>query len=115
MERKEYERFKLACKDELSSDFFYQSNDTDPEYYHLMDKNDDYSLEEDHYINRNIYNYKNSANYMQNNFANKNNKIKTSSNSLRKNKKENILSQRPKSFRDMVLKNKSRNKENGNK
>ena len=38
MERKEYKRFKLACKDELSSDFFYQSNDTDPEYYHLMDK-----------------------------------------------------------------------------
>ena len=38
MERKEYERFKLACKEELSSSFFYQSNDTDPEYYHLVDK-----------------------------------------------------------------------------
>ena len=88
----------------------------------------DYSLEEDHYINRNIYNYKNSVNYIQNNLYNGNNKIipelkksnsiktktKTESNKniLMENKKENILTQKPKSFRDMILNNKSRNKEN---
>ena len=36
--RKDYVRFKEICKKELSSRFFYQSNDTDPEYYLLYDK-----------------------------------------------------------------------------
>ncbi len=38
MERKEYERFKQVCKEELSDKFFYQCNETDGEYFHLMDK-----------------------------------------------------------------------------
>ena len=36
--RKDYIRFKEICKKELSSRFFYQSHDTDPEYYLLYDK-----------------------------------------------------------------------------
>lgn len=36
--REDYERLKEACKTDLSERFFYQSHDTDPEYYHLMDK-----------------------------------------------------------------------------
>ena len=98
------------------------------------DNNDDYLLEEDHYINRNIYNYKNSTNYVKNNFNNKYGKgilqtenEKSNSNSLRqtssfseknkniilKTKNEQIMSkiQKAESFRDMILKNKSRNKE----
>ena len=67
-------------------------------------------------------------NYIQNNLYNGNNKIipelkksnsiktktKTESNKniLIENKKDNILTQKPKSFRDMILNNKSRNKEN---
>lgn len=38
MLRNDYIRFKEICKTELSSEFFYQSNDTDPNYYHLFDK-----------------------------------------------------------------------------
>ena len=101
----------------------------------------DYLLEEDHYINRNKYNYKNSSNYIRNNYHNKNikkvyeiegeksnsniylnNKKQTPrSNSKNNNKlkinKEPILSssKRNKSFRDMIINNKhksSRNKEN---
>ena len=36
--RKDYVRFKEICKKELGPRFFYQSNDTDPEYYLLYDK-----------------------------------------------------------------------------
>jgi lipopolysaccharide cholinephosphotransferase len=36
--RKDYIKFKEICKIELSSRFFYQSNDTDPEYFFLWDK-----------------------------------------------------------------------------
>lgn len=36
--RKDYVKFKEICKKELSDRFFYQSNDTDPEYYLLYDK-----------------------------------------------------------------------------
>ncbi len=38
MMRKDYERFKDICKTELNPKYFYQSKDTDPEYYHLFDK-----------------------------------------------------------------------------
>lgn len=38
MMRNEYKRFKKICKNELDKRFFYQSNDTDSEYYHLFDK-----------------------------------------------------------------------------
>ena len=38
MTRKNYERFKKAAKRELNERFFYQTNATDPEYYHLFDK-----------------------------------------------------------------------------
>lgn len=38
MLRKDYERFAAVCKTELGSRFFYQSHDTDPEYYYLYDK-----------------------------------------------------------------------------
>ena len=94
----------------------------------------DYSLEQDHYINRNKYNYKNSANYIKNNFKNNYNKkgleieieksnsniTKRTSSFSDKNKndfkqqKEQIIysSHRNKSFRDIILKTKtSRNKE----
>ena len=97
--------------------------------------NNDYLFEEDHYINRNKYNYKNSTNYIRNNFNNTYNKKileteieKSNSNSLRKTssfsnnnkniplkpKKDKIIlstNQKAESFRDMILKNKSRNKE----
>lgn len=36
--RKDYVKFKEICKKELDSRFFYQSNDTDPEYFLLYDK-----------------------------------------------------------------------------
>lgn len=36
--RKDYIKFKNKCKKELGSRFFYQSNDTDPEYFLLYDK-----------------------------------------------------------------------------
>ena len=38
MTRDHYERFKQVCKKELSDRFFYQCNETDPEYFHLIDK-----------------------------------------------------------------------------
>lgn len=38
MLREDFLRFREVCKTELSSDFFYQTNDTDPEYYYLFDK-----------------------------------------------------------------------------
>ena len=38
MMRKDYERFKDICRTELNPKYFYQSKDTDPEYYHLFDK-----------------------------------------------------------------------------
>lgn len=38
MLRKDYNRFKEICMTELDGRFFYQSKDTDPEYYHLFDK-----------------------------------------------------------------------------
>ena len=94
----------------------------------------DYSLEQDHYINRNKYNYKNSANYIKNSFKNNYNKkgleieIEKSNSNITKRtssfsdknkndfrqKKEQIIysSHRNKSFRDIILKAKtSRNKE----
>ena len=36
--RKDYIKFKEICKKELSNRFFYQSNDTDSEYFLLYDK-----------------------------------------------------------------------------
>lgn len=36
--RKDYIRFKEACRNELGENFFYQSNDTDLEYFYLYDK-----------------------------------------------------------------------------
>ena len=36
--RKDFVKFKEICKKELDSRFFYQSNDTDPEYFLLYDK-----------------------------------------------------------------------------
>lgn len=38
MLRADYIKFKEICKTELGKKFFYQSNDTDPEYYYLFDK-----------------------------------------------------------------------------
>ncbi len=38
MLRKDYIRFKEICKSELKDDFFYQCQETDPEYFHLLDK-----------------------------------------------------------------------------
>lgn len=38
MLRPDFNRFKEVCKTELGNDFFYQDNDTDPEYYYLIDK-----------------------------------------------------------------------------
>lgn len=38
MLRDDYIRFREACKTELDSKFFYQTNETDPEYYYLFDK-----------------------------------------------------------------------------
>lgn len=38
MLRKDYMRFKEICKIELRKDFFYQSNETDPQYFYLFDK-----------------------------------------------------------------------------
>lgn len=43
MVRKDYKRFKIICKKEFGnnkeeSEYFYQSNDTDPEYFYLFDK-----------------------------------------------------------------------------
>lgn len=38
MLRKDYEKFAEICKTELGSGFFYQSHDTDPEYFYLYDK-----------------------------------------------------------------------------
>ena len=109
-------------------------NDISNSYNNTDINNNDYLLEEDHYINRNKYNYKNSSNYIRNNFNNIYNKKvlkteieKSNSNSLRrtssfstnnkniqlKPKKDKIISstQKAESFRDMILKNKSRNKE----
>jgi len=36
--RQDYVRFKEICRKELNDRFFYQSNDTDPEYFLLYDK-----------------------------------------------------------------------------
>lgn len=36
--REDYDRFKEICKTELSSKYFYQCQETDPEYFHLFDK-----------------------------------------------------------------------------
>ena len=36
--RKDYDKFKEICKSEMDDKYFYQSNDTDPEYYLLYDK-----------------------------------------------------------------------------
>lgn len=36
--RNDYDKFKEICKKELSDKFFYQSNDTDKNYFHLFDK-----------------------------------------------------------------------------
>lgn len=38
MLRKDYIQFKEICKKELSNRFFYQAQDTDPEYFYLFDK-----------------------------------------------------------------------------
>ena len=38
MMREDYNKLKEICKTELSGDFFFQSHDTDPEYYYLFDK-----------------------------------------------------------------------------
>ena len=38
MTREQFECFKEICKCELSDGFFYQCNETDPEYFHLVDK-----------------------------------------------------------------------------
>lgn len=38
MLREDYIKFKTICKKELGSAFFYQSQDTDPEYFYLFDK-----------------------------------------------------------------------------
>ena len=38
MLRKEYVRFRKACINEFGEDFFYQTNETDPEYFMLYDK-----------------------------------------------------------------------------
>ena len=38
MPRRDYVKFKQICKKELGEDFFYQSNDTDKEYFYLFDK-----------------------------------------------------------------------------
>ena len=38
MLRNDYIRFKEICKIELGENFFYQSNDTDKEYFYLFDK-----------------------------------------------------------------------------
>lgn len=38
MLRADYIKFKEICKTELNSRFFYQSNDTDSEYFYLFDK-----------------------------------------------------------------------------
>lgn len=38
MLRDDYEKFKCVCKNELSDNFFYQSHETDQEYFHLFDK-----------------------------------------------------------------------------
>ena len=95
----------------------------------------DYLLEEDHYINRNKYNYKNSVNYIKNNFYNNNikkfnetewektnlnldlnSKRQTSRSNFKindkyKTNKEQIISssKRNKSFRDMIINNKHKN------
>lgn len=36
--RTDYEKLKKVCEKELDSRYFYQTNETDPEYYHLFDK-----------------------------------------------------------------------------
>lgn len=38
MPRADFERFREICKTELDSRFFYQTQSTDSEYYHLFDK-----------------------------------------------------------------------------
>lgn len=38
MLREDFERFKQICRTELNIRFFYQTNESDPEYYHLFDK-----------------------------------------------------------------------------
>lgn len=38
MTRENYEKFKKIAKREMSDRFFYQTNATDPEYFHLFDK-----------------------------------------------------------------------------
>ena len=123
-------------KSNITQQSFLNNNINDiSNSYNINDyNNNDYLLEEDHYINRNKYNYKNSSNYIRNNFINTYNKKileteieKSNSNSLRKTssfstnnkniplrpKKDKIFSstQKAESFRDMILKNKSRNKE----
>ena len=93
-----------------------------------MNAQNDYSLEQDHYINRNKYNYKNSSNYIKD--LNKKNKNKYNINDFKveiektntkklkhKNEGKNSSTQRSKSFRDMVINNKdiiSRNKDTKN-
>ncbi len=38
MLRDDYERFRQICKEELGNRYFYQTHDTDKEYYYLFDK-----------------------------------------------------------------------------
>lgn len=38
MMRADFEKFKMIFKKEMPSRYFYQCNDTDPEYFHLIDK-----------------------------------------------------------------------------
>lgn len=38
MLREDFLRFREMCKEELDSRFFYQTNETDPEYFYLQDK-----------------------------------------------------------------------------
>ena len=38
MPRPDYQKFKEICKEELREDFFLQDNNSDPEYYYLIDK-----------------------------------------------------------------------------
>lgn len=38
MLRRDYEKFRKVCEEELDKKYFYQTNETDSEYYHLFDK-----------------------------------------------------------------------------
>ena len=125
-------------KSNISQSFLNNNNINDiSNSYNINNNNDlnnnnDYLLEEDHYINRNKYNYKNSINYIKSSFINTYNKKvlgteieKSNSNILRRassfsNNNKNILpkpkkekinssNQKVESFRDIILKNKSRN------